>query len=397
MDCSYFRTHVCRSCSLLESDYQSILIARDAVVGELFPDSQILPCVPMERTAGSRIRGKLAVAGITDDPLIGFFAESQQFTAVDQCPLHHPLINQFAALLPKLIRDYRLTPYVPSTDSGELKFVVVTCSPAPGLSTPGLQSSGNPSAGELMVQFVLRSKEAVDRIRKAWIAGDLNHGGPVGVVSVSIQPERSSKISGEIDIPISDQIWLPLRFDDVELLYGPGSFLQTNYEMADKLYRAARNLLIEHQAAAVLDLYCGAGAFSLAAAPATATTLGVDVSADAIAAARESARRAHRTNAQFLCRNLSNATDNDLMSSGFDVVVCNPPRRGLDGASLHWIRSVCPRLLLYSSCNVATLKRDADLLAADFRMVRLQAFDMFPWTSHFEVLALMESIRGNGK
>ena len=367
------------------------------MVRELFPDSQILPCVAMERTAGSRIRGKLAVAGTTDDPHIGFFGASQQFTPVDQCPLHHPLINQFGALLPRLIRDYRLTPYEPSTDSGELKFVVVTCSPAPGSSSSGLVSAGTHSAGELMVQFVLRSKEAVDRIRKGWLAGDLNRGCPVTVVSVSIQSERSSKISGEIDIPISEQIWLPLRFDDVELLYGPGSFLQTNYEMAGHLYRAARTLLIQHQAASVLDLYCGAGAFSLAAAPATVTTLGVDVSAEAIAAATESARRIHRSAARFQCRNLGTATDVDLQSTGFDAVVCNPPRRGLDGASLHWIRAARPRLLLYSSCNVLTLKRDADLLAADFRVVRMQAFDMFPWTSHFEVLALMESTRGNRK
>jgi 23S rRNA (uracil747-C5)-methyltransferase len=393
MDCSYFRTHVCRSCSLLESDYQSILVSRDAAVRKLFLDSQILPCVGVEQSAGSRIRGKLAVAGTTDDPLIGFFAESQQFTPVDQCPLHHPLISQFATELPNLIRDYRLIPYAPSTDTGELKFVVVTCSP--GSSSLDVHLPGTQFSGELMVQFVLRSKEAVDRIRKAWLTGDLKRGCPIGVVSLSIQPERSSKISGVIDIPVSDQIWLPLRFEDVDLLYGPSSFLQTNYEMAVRLYGAARRLLTEHQAASVLDLYCGAGAFSLLAAPATATSLGVDVSADAIAAATESARRAHRSTARFLCRNLSNATDSDLLSSGFDVVVCNPPRRGLDGASLHWIRSAHPRLLLYSSCNVVTLKRDADLLAADFRMVQLQAFDMFPWTSHFEVLALMESIRGN--
>lgn len=83
----------------------------------------------------------------------------------------------------------------------------------------------------------------------------------VPVLSANIQSVRSSRIGGSEEIAISEQTRLPIRFGGTELLFGPQSFLQTNHEIAVKLYDAAGQLLAEHGAQNVLDLYCGAGAF----------------------------------------------------------------------------------------------------------------------------------------
>ncbi len=404
MDCPDFIAGRCRSCGLLDHSYEQSLEFKHRALCELFPNGNLRPFVPVISAAGSRIRAKLAVFGSLEQPQIGFLDEQKQIVAVDQCPLHHPLINDFTRQLPRLIREARLTPYDRRTDRGELKFVVVSCSP---------------TSRKLMVQFVLRSREAVDRIRSHWrhhlspffpSQGEkvADPGAPgdegvrrkstgtensiISVLSVNLQPIRSPLINGSDEIPISEQTSLPIQFGNMELLFGPQSFLQTNYETASALYAAAGQVLRDRSAENVLDLYCGVGAFALTAAASARSVIGIDVSASAIDCATEAARRNAATRARFLCDSLDQFTANELPSQDFDTVICNPPRRGLDTASIALIRAVRPETLLYSSCNPVTLSRDLSLLSPDFHLLQLQPFDMFPFTSHCEVLAVLQPV-----
>ena len=77
------------------------------------------------------------------------------------------------------------------------------------------------------------------------------------------------------------------------------------------------------------------------------------------------------------------------MERDIDAIVCNPPRRGLDAATVILIQKLKPRLLIYSSCNATTLQRDIQRLGSDYQINSMQPFDMFPFTHHFEVLALL--------
>ena len=391
----------CRSCGLLDHSYEQSLEVKHRALRELFRNINVLPLVPVTSSAGSRIRAKLAVFGSLEHPQIGFLDEQKQVVAVDQCPLHHTLINEFTRQLPDIIREARLTPYDRLTDRGELKFVVVTCSPI---------------SRNLMVQFVLRSREAVDRIRSLWrrfslpfapsqgekVAVRPDEGvrrasiGPedtnVSVLSVNLQPVRSSLINGSDEIPISVQTSLSIQFGSTELLFGPQSFLQTNHEIASLLYAAAGQTLREGSSENVLDLYCGVGAFALTAAATARSVLGIDVSVNAIECAIEAARINGAAHARFLCSSLDQFSANGLNGQQFDTVICNPPRRGLDDASIALIRTVRPATLVYSSCNPVTLARDLERLARDYRLLQLQPFDMFPFTSHCEVLAVLQPV-----
>ena len=374
MHCEHFQSQRCRSCSLLDNTYEATLQHKWHALTQLFPETQILPFVPCLEVAGSRIRAKLAVTGTLDDPQIGFFDDQQTLVAVDDCPLHHPLINEFTQRLPSIIRETRLIPYDMQSDRGELKFVVLTCSP---------------THQQLMVQFVLRSREAVDRVRSLWRRMSDSSKQTIAVMSINLQPVRSSTIIGTEEIPISEPRNLPIRFGDTELLFGPQSFLQTNHEIAAELYAAAGRMLQEHAAENVLDLYCGVGAFSLTACSHARSVTGIDISSNAIACADEAVRHNHRNNAQFLCRSLDHFRADELTVHNFDTIICNPPRRGLDAAGVTLIQTLKPHMLLYSSCNPVTLRRDIQLLASDYRLRHLQPFDMFPFTHHCEVLTLL--------
>ena len=377
MHCEHFQSHQCSSCSLLDKTYEATLEQKTGVLRQLFPDAVIHPFVQCRDVAGSRIRAKLAVTGTCEQPQLGFYDDQQKIVAVDDCPLHHPLINEFTQQLPAIIREAKLSPYDMQTDRGELKFVVLTCSP---------------THQQLMVQFVLRSREAVDRIRSYWRRMTNVEKPLVAVMSINLQPVRSSTIAGAEEISISEQTSLPIRYTDTELLFGPQSFLQTNYEVAAKLYSAAGAILRDQAVGNLLDLYCGAGAFSLTAGFNARTVIGIDVSANAIECATQAATRNNRANVQFHCRSLEAITSDRISERDFDAIICNPPRRGLDAAAVSLIQALRPRLLLYSSCNASTLKRDIKLLAADYQIEHLQPFDMFPFTTHFEVFTILRRI-----
>jgi 23S rRNA (uracil747-C5)-methyltransferase len=382
MHCEYFQSAICRSCALLNQTYAATLEHKMQMVASLFPGVPMLPFEQTRSVPGSRIRARLAVFGTDAAPQFGFLNEQKQIAAVDQCPLHHPRINELVAGLPVVIREARLTPWSLSDDSGELKFIVVTYSP---------------SHNQLMLQLVLRSKESVDRIRRLWRQHSDTLLPGVTVFSVNLQPVRSSMINGHDEIPVSTEVRLPIQYGSRTVLYGPQSFVQTNYETANRLYQRAAMILLETPLERILDLYCGTGGFSQTAAGPQTTVIGCDVSADSISCANASAAANGLSGATYLVTDsaglLSTATEpHAQVLRNTDVVVCNPPRRGLDRDSLLLLRTIRPTMLLYSSCNPETLCRDAQDLSQDFRLERIEPFDMFPFTTHLEVLAVFRRL-----
>ncbi|MFN9721563.1 MAG: 23S rRNA (uracil(1939)-C(5))-methyltransferase RlmD [Planctomycetota bacterium] len=376
MRCRYFESSICQSCALLPMTYEQSIAIRFAALQRLFPFTPLEEFVPVSQTIGSRIRAKLAVSGTTEHPEFGFWDDQRSLVAVERCPLHHPAINAFTVPLRRLITDARLMPYDVENDRGELKFVVLTWSP---------------SAEQMMVQLVLRSRESVDRIVSSWKRYKVDSWSQVAVLSINLQPARSSQIAGDEDIGISDEQRLPIRFGSTELLFGPKSFLQTNYEIATALYARVASELRTQGTKSLLDLYCGVGAFSLSAGTDIQSVVGIDISENAIDNAKSAATINRRKNASFLCQSLNSSVNPDQFSSqSFDTVICNPPRRGLDAPGMDLIRRTQPVHLIYSSCNPVTLQRDVSLLEHDFQLQKLIPFDMFPFTHHCEVLALLK-------
>ena len=355
--------------------YEQSLGIRFAALQRLFPFVSIEDFRGVTNAAGSRIRAKLAVSGSVESPQIGFWDDLRSLVAAEQCPLHHPAINAYVEPLKQLIREAKLIPYDVVSDRGELKFAVLTWSP---------------THEQLMLQLVLRSRESIDRIRSFWRRGQASQWTNTTVLSINLQPVRSSQIAGDEDVAITETQTLPIRFGTTELLFGPRSFLQTNYESAAALYAHAAAMMEEMGTQSLLDLYCGVGAFSLTSGPNVATIHGIDVSPNAILCATTAAAQNGRPGATFRCLSLHEPLSADVVPNDVDTILCNPPRRGLDRPSVELIQSMRPSRVLYSSCNPATLQRDAALLESEYRLTRLTPFDMFPYTHHCEVFAMLE-------
>lgn len=189
-----------------------------------------------------------------------------------------------------------------------------------------------------------------------------------------------------------------MQVNDILLRLRTRSFFQTNSAVAAGLYRQARAWVDEVDPASLWDLYCGVGGFALHSLRrpdgSAREVLGVEVSAEAIESARATAAELLHTAtsgtagsgaARFVT---GDATTLVREASPPELVVVNPPRRGIGTGLARWLETSGVPHVLYSSCQVDSLARDLAAMPS-LRPVRARLFDMFPQTPHLEVLTLL--------
>jgi 23S rRNA (uracil747-C5)-methyltransferase len=185
-----------------------------------------------------------------------------------------------------------------------------------------------------------------------------------------------------------------MQVGDVELLVRPQSFVQTNTAIAGELYRQAAEWLDELSATSVWDLYCGVGGFALHATRAGRSVVGVESSADAVTSA-ELARDAlvaepsERQSIRFIAADATTFALGSTVDAVPDVIIVNPPRRGLGATLAEWLQASGPRRVIYSSCNPESLARDLAAMPG-YRIARARVLDMFPQSTHLEAITLLE-------
>jgi 23S rRNA (uracil1939-C5)-methyltransferase len=163
-------------------------------------------------------------------------------------------------------------------------------------------------------------------------------------------------------------------------------FSQVNRAQNQKLVASVMEMAAIHELSPVLDLFCGAGNFSLPASRRGARLTGVDADAGAIAAASRNAARLKFRDAQFVAMKAS-ATADFLHRARYrpEVIILDPPRTGAPDLMAPIVKLRAPAVI-YVSCDVTTLARDLRVLAgAGYKIDRVRGFDFFPNTHHVEI------------
>ncbi len=369
MECHHFDAGRCASCSLLPAPYDAQLATKVDQVTALLPALAWSPPIRSPEW-GFRNKAKMVVSGSAAEPVLGILTPAGPGVDLRDCPLYSPLMQSALAELGSFVTRARLAPYDVPARRGELKHLLVTESPD----------------RELMVRFVLRSTEAEARIRKhlPWLLDALLG---LRVVSLNIQPEHKAVLEGPREIVLCGST-LPMRVNDLTLHLRPASFFQTNTAVAASLYAQAREwarLALGSDPAEILDLYCGVGGFALHLAGPGRTVTGVELSAEAVASAQRSAHAAGLHGVQFVAGDAAASFSRHTP----DLVVVNPPRRGIGPELAGQVERSGVRHVLYSSCRAETLARDLAAMPS-LRPVRGVLLDMFPHTPHYEVLLGLE-------
>lgn len=381
MQCDYFDAGVCRSCTRMGEPYDRQVADKDArvraIVGERPGLTWELPFTSPE--SHFRAKAKMVVGGTPQSPTLGILDGDGHGLDLRACGLLGPATTAAMPILADFVGTVGLRPYDVPTRTGELKNIHV------------LESD----TGELMVRFVLRSEGQVRRLRRGLPALREQLPG-LRVASANLLPQHAALPEGDEEILLTEESTLAMPVGDVTLHPMPGAFVQTNTAVASGLYRQAATWIEQALPAAgdrrddeptaqILDLYCGVGGFALHAAGPGREVLGVEVSEPAVASARRSAAEAGSP-ARF---EVGDATSYaETLAEAPDLVIVNPPRRGLGSRLTTWLEDSGVGTVVYSSCNPVTLARDLDAMPS-LHPVRARLFDMFPQTDHAEVLTLL--------
>jgi len=354
----------------MNSPYAQQVAEKERVVRELLaghPDAYWLPAAASAES-GFRAKAKMVVGGTVEAPTLGVLDGRGQGVDLRHCGIIARGIRAAFAPLIATITAAGLTPYDVPGRRGELKYVIAT----------------EATSGELMVRFVLRSRARLDALRRA--LPDLQQSLPEAVVvTVNLHPEHKAVVEGAEEIVLTHRAVLPMRVGDATLQVRPQSFVQTNTAIAGGLYRQARTWVDRHSPATVWDLYCGVGGFALHAAAPGRSVMGLELSDDAITSARLAAEG--MPGLTFAVGDATTALAGAVALP--ELVIVNPPRRGLGESLATGLEGSGIPTIVYSSCNARTLARDLELMPS-YRMREARLFDMFPQSTHAEVMVLLE-------
>ena len=164
---------------------------------------------------------------------------------------------------------------------------------------------------------------------------------------------------------------------------GATSFLQVNREASEALHRWVVEQGGVTPGERAVDAYCGAGLYGRELARCGADVLGIE--RDGVAA-KAAARDAPESFTVW-----TGAVEDRLPEAlPADLVVLNPPRSGVDATVTDVLQAEGPPRLIYVSCDPATLARDIGRLSSSYQVVDVRAFDLFPQTSHVEVVVVLK-------
>lgn len=387
MQCSYFDAGLCRSCTLLPQSYSEQLAGKDAHCRRMLAEHPSIHWMPpvASAEAGFRNKAKMVVGGTVDAPTLGLLDGQMRGIDLQGCGILQPGLTAAFPAIAEFITLAGLVPYDVAARRGELKNVLLTES----------------ADGEHMLRFVLRSSESLTRIRKhlPWLQQQLP---TLLVITANLLPEHKAAIEGAEEIVLTETSILPMRVGGVELALRPQSFFQTNTEIAAALYRQAREWVDDVNPTTVWDLYCGVGGFALHCAAPGRSVTGIELSAEAIESARaasaelpnmtfETADATAFALASTSVASTAPASTSVASTESPDLVIVNPPRRGIGPDLSGWLEASGVQTVVYSSCNAVTLARD---LAAMPSLVptRARVLDMFPNTNHYEAIVLLERV-----
>ena len=232
---------------------------------------------------------------------------------------------------------------------------------------------------EYCAVLVPQLEETLEQVRKEVASRDvrqLRHvDAVVGDEGVSVAPSIAGFNPGIVSRRIGGEAYS----------FSADTFFQVNHELLEPLIAAA---LGDARGQLAIDLYCGAGLFTLPLARRFARVTGVEAHSRAVEFARHNVERAKLENVEIANLGVADWVKHSLSFEVLDFLLLDPPRVGCENAVIAGILALRPRSMAYVSCDPATLARDLKKLTADgYVLESVAAFDMFPQTHHVEIVA----------
>ena len=379
VDCLTYKR--CGGCNLRHIEYEETLKIKQDVVQNLV--NKILKNkIKVQETVGMKnpfhYRNKAQYPlGINNkgEPIIGVFANrTHEVIPIEKCLIQNPQSEQIAKYILNFIKENKISIYNENTRKGLFRHIVIKI----GIRT-----------GQIMCILVVNGENI---LKEEQLINELITKFPqIKTIVKNVNMKNTNVILGQRNINVYGNGYIEDILGKYTFKISPLSFYQVNPIQAEKLYNLGVEMAQISKDDTVFDLYCGIGTISLFMAKYAKKVYGIEIVKEAIDAAKENAKINNVDNTEFYAGDVEVVLDELINKNKVkaDIVMFDPPRKGLDKKSINNILQIKPKKLVYISCNPATLIRDLKMFEEQYEIKTIIPVDMFPWTSHIECVSLL--------
>lgn len=338
---------------------------------------KVLSTLGMKNPIHYRNKAQVPVRKINGKLEVGFYRKgSHHFVPMKDFTIQDQRIDEILQATLAILNKYDLSAYDEQTQKGLIRHLMVR---------RGYYSH------EAMVAIVTNGKSFPHGDK---IANEIIESMPdVKSVIQNVNNRNTNVILGNQDIVLAGASTITDTLNGLKFKISAHSFYQVNPQQTEVLYNEAIKQAGLTGNETVIDAYCGIGTISLNLAEHARKVYGVEIVPEAIADAKENAQLNHIDNVDF---EVGNAEEwmAKWESRGInpDVIMVDPPRKGLTNSLIHSAAAMNPKKIVYVSCNPATLVRDIQQFMDEGYHVSqpIQPVDQFPMTQHIESVTLLE-------
>ena len=377
-DCPYFPR--CGGCALRHMDYEQELALKQTHVQSCLTriggqTISALPITGAAQTDGYRNKVQFPVQEQDGRPAAGFFSgKTHRVIPVRHCRIQPDCADAIRGAVLAWMEQYHIRAYDEQTHTGYIRHIYIRF---------GAES------GQILVCIVANCAQLP---KKKQLVESLLAVEP-GITTIVFSPntKKGNTVLGTEFQPLYGDGTITDTLCGLQFRLSAPAFYQVNHAQAERLYEKAVQLAGLTGNETVLDLYCGTGTITLCLARHAKKAIGVEIVPQAIEDAKFNAAQNGMENAEFFCMDAGQAAK--MLADRHtrpDVIVVDPPRKGVSADVIEAIGTMAPQRVVYVSCDPATLARDLKLLtAAGYTLQTAEAFDLFPRCAHVETVVLL--------
>ena len=326
-------------------------------------------------TAGFRLRARLAIRGRLGSPKVGLFEHgTHRVVHIPNCSVQHPLINRVAAVVRRALVDARVTSYSDTAHLGLARYLQVVVERSS--QTAQVVIVANSATPEPLAACLDLIRERLgSKLHSLWFNANREPGN-------TILGSDFQHWCGPISVVES--------FGGAAVHYPPGAFGQNNLDIAQNIIEHVRAQIPE--GARVSEFYAGVGAIGLSVLAHTSAIRMNEVSLHSLHGLELGLAQLDPVNRAKISVVPGSAGAARLAACGAQVVIADPPRKGLDTELTEFLSEQPPERFIYVSCGLESFLNDAAQLTSrgKLRLGALTAFNLLPFTGHVETVARFE-------
>ena len=369
-DCETYKR--CGGCNLRHVQYEETLRIKQNAIQSLVNKSlknkvEVQSVLGMENPYHYRNKAQYPVGRDKNgNPILGVFAKrTHEIIPIQTCRIQNEKTEEIAKFILDYIGKNKISIYDENTEKGLIRHIVTKV----GIKT-----------GEIMCVLVINGKEIPKE--QEMVTEIIKRFPQVKTIIKNRNTKKTNVIMGQENVILFGDGYIKDKLENFIFKISPLSFYQVNPIQAEKLYKIGVEAAEITKEDIVFDLYCGIGTISLFLSQYAKKVYGIEIVKEAVEMAKENAQLNQVKNIEFIQGDVESVLENLLNRQKVipDIIIIDPPRKGLDNNSIENILMVGPKKIVYISCNPATLVRDLTKLEESYEIKRIQPVDMFPFT-----------------